>query len=685
MAQGYLVTLGDQSLDAGDSIGGTYTTFTADTYIGAGSWSWSGTDGGFAYVNSVETGGYYTSASGDVYFVPDFGAVASLGSATSVSPPSYSAADGAIDGTDGDELIDSSYVDSDGDQIDNGLGGGSGDDDLVLAGDGADTVLSGAGADTVFGGSGADSIQGGSGGDLLYGDSQNEDALSGGEATITDGNVAETDEGFTVTAQAIGGSADAASISSYGSNFGVSGAISDSDSGISAQIGYDKATGTSEKLFVDFDQETTSASFDFDHLYTSGFGEEGHWAVYNDGVLVAEGDFTEDTGGSGSGSVTISGVGAFDQLVLSANIQTDGSDGSDYTVNQITFTIPVVTPDPYADTIEGGAGDDSIFGEGGDDSLVGGSGADSIEGGDGDDTLVIGQGDFALGQDGDDYFQFVDTGDLGAGSVTVTGGDDGQTVGDTLDFNGQLSPGTLNITAVAGDGSLTGTATLLDGTTVSFSGIEAIICFAKGTCIDTDQGPRAVEDLRPGDLVRTQDNGFQPVVWSGQSKVPGQGRATPICLEPEFTGGSCDLVLSPQHRVLIQNHAAELLFDSSEVLVPAGALITDPHVTTAPCAQVTYVHLLLPEHEIIFANGVAVESFFPGQQALSALPLLQRFDLTRTLAASGRAVSDYVQTARPCLNSYEYRLLAQYNPPELMVPNVALGPNTAVPPVDVVT
>ncbi|MBT8156131.1 Hint domain-containing protein [Epibacterium ulvae] len=684
MPQGYLVTLGDHSLDTGDSIGSSYTTFTSDSYLGSGTWSWSGTDDGVSYSDEVESGEYYATADGAVYFAPDFGAIDSLTGASTASTPSYSTLDGTVDGTDVAEWIDDTYTDTDGDEIDSGRGGGAGNDDLIEANDGNDTVAAGLGADTVYGGAGEDSILGGSGADVIYGDSRNELARLGGQETITASNVTDTDSGYTVTAQSIGGSADASNLSEYSGNFGVAGAISDTDSYVSAQIGYDLDSGTSEKLFIDFDQATTAASFDFDHLYTNAHGEEGHWAVYNDGVLVAEGDFTAASSGN-SGSVSISGVGEFDQLVLSANIQTDLTDGSDYTVSNIEFTIPVVTPDPYADTIDGDAGDDIVFGEGGDDHLTGGAGSDSIEGGDGDDTLVVGQGDTALGGGGDDFFQFVDEGDAGSGAITVTGGDDDESDGDTLDFNGQLSPGSLSITAVDGGGSMTGTATLLDGTTVSFSGIENIICFAAGTHIDTASGKRLVESLRPGDLIRTKDHGLQPLLWKGQSTIAGLGQSAPICVETAFSGGKEDLYVSPQHRILLRNWAAEMLFDSTEVLVPAYALLEDLHVNQAPRAEVTFVHLLLHRHEVIFANGVEVESFFPGTQAISALPDRQKAELLQALSDAGGELSEYYRTARPCLNALEYRMMCQYSPPELTVPKLAFGPRTAVPPVDVVT
>ncbi|MFA5582109.1 MAG: Hint domain-containing protein, partial [Paracoccaceae bacterium] len=40
---------------------------------------------------------------------------------------------------------------------------------------------------------------------------------------------------------------------------------------------------------------------------------------------------------------------------------------------------------------------------------------------------------------------------------------------------------------------------------------DPFLCFTPGTLIDTPDGPRLVEDLRPGDLVLTADHGAQPL------------------------------------------------------------------------------------------------------------------------------------------------------------------------------
>lgn len=659
MPQGYLVTLGDGSLDPNDVIGGGLTTFITDTALGAGSWTWSGTAGGTSYFNEVEPGSYYLSTDGNVYFVPDYGPVDSISSASATTAPAYSSNDGIVSGTDAGEVIDAGYTDTDGDQIDNG----GPTSDTVDAGGGNDTVSAGGGADKVIGGEGDDSLMGGSGGDTLIGDAD-PSAPAPDPVTIDITNYADTGSGFTVTAQnVVGGaltSASSANIGTYSGGFGASGTISDSDSAVSAQIGYDKASGLSENVTITFDNGASEASFDFAHLYTAGYAEVGHWAVYNDGTLVAEGDFTEQGSGSGSGTISISGVGSFDTLVLTAKPQTDGTDGSDYTVTGVTFTPLPEEAIPGNDTLDGGLGDDLLDGGGGNDSLIGGAGSDSLTGGAGNDTLIAAEGDSVLGGSGDDLIQITDLSETGSDTITIVGGDDGQTDGDTLDFQGNLDWGSLNITSTdTVTGAMSGSALLADGTVVNFSGIENIICFAAGTRIETDRGGRAIEDIAVGDLVLTRDNGLQPVRWTGRRSVPGKGRFAPIRIASGKLGALRDLLVSPQHRLLLSGYQASLLTGQTEVLAAAVHLRDDRHIRRAPCPTVTYVHLMFDQHEIIYAEGVASESFFPGSLGLEALAEPARDELFALFPELRSGCGGFDETARLCLRQHEASVLAR--------------------------
>jgi len=75
----------------------------------------------------------------------------------------------------------------------------------------------------------------------------------------------------------------------------------------------------------------------------------------------------------------------------------------------------------------------------------------------------------------------------------------------------------------------------------------------------------------------------------------------------------------------VEGPVAQELFNTHEVLVAAKDLINGTNVTVdLNVLQVTYVHLLLPRHEILRANGVETESFHPANTALSTLDDLDR-------------------------------------------------------------
>ena len=109
-------------------------------------------------------------------------------------------------------------------------------------------------------------------------------------------------------------------------------------------------------------------------------------------------------------------------------------------------------------------------------------------------------------------------------------------------------------------------------------------CFTRGTMILTDAGLRAIEDLAEGDLVMTRDNGLQPVRWIGSVEVPADRLAAapmlrPIRIAAGALGASTpaqDLLVSPQHRVLVRSRIAQRMFGTSEVMVPAIRLTVLP-------------------------------------------------------------------------------------------------------------
>ena len=155
-----------------------------------------------------------------------------------------------------------------------------------------------------------------------------------------------------------------------------------------------------------------------------------------------------------------------------------------------------------------------------------------------------------------------------------------------------------------------------------------VICFTPGTRLETPKGLCRVEDLREGDYVQTRDNGAQPVLWLGSRRVTGARlkvtpQLRPVRLRPGSLGierPDQELLVSPEHRMLVRGRAAQALFNTDEVLVAARDLVNGTTVIEDHAVrEVTYVHLLLPSHEILVANGVETESFHPANADLGTL------------------------------------------------------------------
>jgi hypothetical protein len=189
-----------------------------------------------------------------------------------------------------------------------------------------------------------------------------------------------------------------------------------------------------------------------------------------------------------------------------------------------------------------------------------------------------------------------------------------------------------------------------------------VICFTPGTRLATPDGARAIEDLRPGDRVLTADNGPQPVVWVGRRHLTGARLYAMPHLRPvRIRGGALGsgvpegvLAVSPQHRVLVRGAVARALWNTPEVLVEAAHLIDDRAVTVDCSARsVDYVHILFEAHQIVWANGVATESFHPEAAAEGSL---SPADAAAIAALTG---GTYGAFARRPLTAAEAAILAQ--------------------------
>lgn len=192
---------------------------------------------------------------------------------------------------------------------------------------------------------------------------------------------------------------------------------------------------------------------------------------------------------------------------------------------------------------------------------------------------------------------------------------------ETITFGPGVTRVVLNLTA--GDTRPPASIIVSDFTFIS------VLCMARDTMISTDQGEVAVQDLTPGMMVRTQDNGYQPIRWIGSRRLDRIDLAVKAKLKPiRISAGALgeglpksDLVVSPQHRILLRSRIAQRMFKQAEILVAAQQLLAVPGIEIVEdCESVEYWHFMMDRHEIVQANGALAESLLPGIEALKAVP-----------------------------------------------------------------
>ncbi|MBO9448464.1 Hint domain-containing protein [Ruegeria sp. R14_0] len=181
-------------------------------------------------------------------------------------------------------------------------------------------------------------------------------------------------------------------------------------------------------------------------------------------------------------------------------------------------------------------------------------------------------------------------------------------------------------------------------------------CFTPGTMIDTPDGPRVVEELRPGDLILTADHGPQVLQWVGRTTVEAQGKLAPIRFEAGVLGLNAPLTVSPQHRMLVEDWRAPYLFGHPEVLIAAHCLVNGKTVTRVEGGRVDYIHLLFSQHEIVIANGAKSESYYPGH-AISQSDQDVRAEVLRLFPELSRRNPTLPKTARPVVHPREGRAI----------------------------
>jgi hypothetical protein len=136
--------------------------------------------------------------------------------------------------------------------------------------------------------------------------------------------------------------------------------------------------------------------------------------------------------------------------------------------------------------------------------------------------------------------------------------------------------------------------------------VTNVSCFAAGTRIRTDRGEVAVEALARGKWLLTAGRGPLPIRWIGHRAVdccrhPRPAAVLPVRIRAHAfapSQPSRDLFLSPDHAVFAEG-----------VLIPVKHLLNGDSLRQLCVDSITYFHVELPGHAVIYAEGLPVESY----------------------------------------------------------------------------
>ncbi|WGW02775.1 Ig-like domain-containing protein [Tropicibacter oceani] len=483
------------------------------------------------------------------------------------------------------------------------------DDDTIRAGGGSDVVNPGIDDDLVYLGAGNDYLFDPQGADTIYGGSGN-DTIIAGSNTFSN---YEGDDPFFPT---LGFSSDP-----------------------NTDDGRDYVEGNNGDDYIE--------TGDDDDTIDGGQGNDTIDGGIDDDLIT--GNMGNDSLLGGHGSDTIDGGQDDDYIDGSAPAELELTDDIDVnTENDRDSLIGALGNDTILggdddDTLRGGSGNDVLDGGIDDDLMFGGNDDDTLIGGQGNDTLNGGSGADSISGGADRDVIIVDSAADGTDD-TVDGGAEGDDF-DVLDLTGVGVRGEdwriVDTSPDSNGNGIDGTVEFLNGAgevtgTMDFFEIEEVVpCFTPGTLIATPQGERLVEELQVGDRVITRDNGIQEIKWIGRKDLTGHDLARkphfkPILIQKGALGNNLpehDMLVSPNHRILVANDKTALYFEEREVLVAAKHLVGLEGVDEVESLGVAYIHVMFEQHEVILSNGAWTESFQPGDYTLKGIGNAQRQEI----------------------------------------------------------
>ncbi|TCP39899.1 Hint domain-containing protein [Rhodovulum marinum] len=189
---------------------------------------------------------------------------------------------------------------------------------------------------------------------------------------------------------------------------------------------------------------------------------------------------------------------------------------------------------------------------------------------------------------------------------------------------------------------------------------------AEGANLRTPCGPRRVENVRPGDMIVTRTNGLQAVrlVWRRRlsaEALRANPALAPIRLKPRALGPMMprnDLVVAPDHRVLIPGWRVAGWPDEAQLLVPAAEIAgrSDAAYVDRARDDLTLYQFVFDSPQVLNANGLPVESLSPDAGVIATLALAEREALLRRFPQLTRDPTAYPPTEYRSVTGVDLRV-----------------------------
>lgn len=193
---------------------------------------------------------------------------------------------------------------------------------------------------------------------------------------------------------------------------------------------------------------------------------------------------------------------------------------------------------------------------------------------------------------------------------------------------------------------------------------DSFAAVARGALLSTPNGPRAIEDILPGDTINTTQAGPQMVQWVGAMMmlpVASNAHDTPRPLTriaAESLGLNRpmpDLVLGPAARLLHHLPAVIDMYGSPACLAPASGLVDgDAILEIRPVSPIKLFQIMVPIHDTMIVNGVEVETHHPGPQIETQLSY-DMLNLYFSMFPGKKSVEDFGPMAYPRLSEEALR------------------------------